>query len=76
MDAEVALYKRWLLRPGVQVDDVIRLIRTQVVPSYRNLSPHVTLELHVVEETMVLAVQRWTSRAELDAALAPDRFDD
>ncbi|WP_148077021.1 hypothetical protein [Nocardioides aurantiacus] len=49
-------------------------MRTRVVPRYRDLSPHAVIELHAVDESTVLAVQRWRSRGDLDTAFSSDRF--
>ena len=73
-------FKRWRLLPGVSVDQIVAVVRTQIVPHYASLSDRVTLGLErVVTEnddgaSVVIATQRWDDRAAFDAAFRSEEF--
>lgn len=73
-DRTVVLYKRWLLRDGATLDDVVGLVRAKVAPHYRTLSAEVVLGLESHGAGAVLAIQRWPSRASLERATGGARF--
>jgi hypothetical protein len=66
MDAPVrqlVLYKRWSLRAGVDVEDVLDLVRREVQPAHRRLSGQVQLALELsLDGSSVVAIQRWPSQ--------------
>lgn len=72
----VVLYKRWLLRDGVTLDEVVELVRNEVAPHYRTLDPRVVLGLEALRDDAVLAIQRWPSRGVLDQTRTGRRFQD
>lgn len=70
-------YKRWRLRDGVAVGDVISLVRDRIVPHYRRLDPAVRLRLEVIDGARsILAIQRWPDRAGRDRRLASAGYAD
>lgn len=72
---QLVLYKRWSLRAGVSADDVAALVREQIQPAYRRLSPEVTLGLEVaVDHRSIVAIQRWTSTAAHQAATSAKTY--
>ena len=66
----LVLYKRWRLHPDVTPEDVVDIVRRQVLPAYRRLSDEVSLGLELaLDGRPVVAVQRWSnSRAHEEAA--------
>lgn len=66
MDArsrQLVLYKRWSLRAGVEVEDVLALVQREVQPAYRRLSGQVQLGLELsLDGSSVVAIQRWSSQ--------------
>lgn len=75
-DPPAIFYKRWLLRDGVALDDVVALVSQRVVPHYRRLDDTVTLRLEAEGERAVLAIQRWPSRGAFDRAMEGPGFED
>ncbi len=73
-DRPVILYKRWLLREGATLGDVVELVRNDIAPHYRTLDPRVQLGLEAHGDGSVLAIQRWPSRDVLDQAMTGRRF--
>lgn len=71
----LVLHKRWRLREGVAVTDVVQLVRGRIVPHYARLSPEVALGLEQDAPGSVVATQRWTSRAALVAATTGAAYD-
>lgn len=62
-------YRRWRLRPGAEVADVVELVRERIEPHYRTLDPAVRLSLDLIDGSRaVLAVQHWPDRARFTAA--------
>jgi quinol monooxygenase YgiN len=71
----LVLYKRWSLRAGVDVRDVAALVQRETLPAYRRLSAEVTLGLEVaLDDTSVMAIQRWSSRAAHEAVTSSDHY--
>lgn len=68
------LYKRWRLKEGTAVDDVAALVRQRIVPHYARLSGEVTLGLERWDDRGVVAVQRWRSRAALEACVGGEGY--
>ena len=70
----VILSKRWRLREGVTLAEVVTLVEEGVAPHYRKLSDQVVLGLEALEDGRVLAIQRWSDQAALDQATRGERF--
>ena len=70
----LVLYRRWQLRPDVTLEDVLNLVRRQVLPAYRRLSDEVTLGLGLaLDGRSVVAIQRWSSSRSHEEAMAGER---
>ena len=67
--AAFVTYRRWRLRPGVELADVVDLVRDRIEPHYRVLDPDVRLGLELIDGSRsVLAVQQWPDRDRFTAA--------
>lgn len=75
MTSGLVLRKRWRLREGVEVAEVVALVRERIVPHYARLSADVGLGLEQDAPGSVVAVQRWASRAAHDAATTGAAYD-
>lgn len=75
-DRAVTLYKRWVLRDGASLDDVVGLVKERVTPHYRALAADVVLGLEAEGDDAVIAVQRWPGRDSLDQAMGGAGFQD
>ncbi|WP_153395785.1 hypothetical protein [Ornithinicoccus halotolerans] len=73
--AKLTLYKRWRLRQGVDRSTVVAFVRGRVIPHYARLDPQVQLELEQLDESTLLAIQRWPSRGRRNEAMSGDRFE-
>ena len=72
----VILYKRWLLRDGVGVDQVAEVVLDAIVPMYRRLSEDVELGLELsTDQRSVLTIQRWRCRNALVRAMSGPGFE-
>lgn len=68
-------YKRWRLREGIALQDVVHLVESEIAPHYGRLDPEVQLGLEsVVGEAEVLAVQHWPDRDAHDRVLEGDDY--
>lgn len=78
--AEFITYRRWRLRPGVAVQEVVDLVQARIVPHYAALDPTVELELEELEGIDgpgdLIAVQRWPDRGRHDSAMAGTAFEE
>lgn len=72
---KLTLYKRWRLRPEVDLSTVVSLVRDRVVPHYALLDPAAQLELEQLDGRTLLAIQRWPSRSRYEEAMSGDHFD-
>lgn len=71
----LVLYKRWRLRPGVTLEDVVALVQRQVLPAYQRLSSEATLGLELaLDGTSVVAIQRWSSSDAQEAVVSADGY--
>ena len=69
-------YRRWRLRDGVDIADVVDIVQRRIIPHYRRLDPAVRLGLESVDGSRaVLAVQRWPDRCHHRRATSGPDFD-
>ena len=71
------LYKRWSLRPGVVLDQVLAFVLRDIQPAYRRLSGEVKLGLELsLDGSSVVAIQRWSSQEAHAAVLSAAPYAD
>lgn len=68
-------YKRWRLREGVPVADVLALVRDGIEPHYSRLDPAVRLGLQRLGSGDLLALQHWPDRTHRDRAMSGPAFE-
>ena len=75
MAMPLTTHKRWRLRHGIAVAEVLGLVSERIVPHYAELDDGVELGFEVIDDRTVLATQRWPSRAARDAVMSGAAFD-
>lgn len=73
--APLTLYKTWRLRDAADLGAVVALVSGAIAPHYARLSPDARLELEQLDERTLLAIQRWPSRAALEAATTGEGYE-
>ena len=69
------ILKQWALRDGRHESELIRLVREEIAPRYRQLPGLVRLELLRIEGTQsYLAVQRWQDRQTWQETIGSDTY--
>lgn len=70
------ILKQWALRDGRHESELVRLVRAEIAPRYRQLPGLIRLELLRIEGTRsYLAVQRWQDRQTRQKTISSDTYE-